>query len=280
MEKIDSGSVLGMVDASAADLLRELNEKRTRSRHMPVVLLFGFPLLASVLLSGSPGLVAGAALVVIGATVWLTATRDVLRKTTVVFYDMEPQVERAYRAVHDAFDRLASCRGTWHLSAEGRVKDHKHHGGADAVVQRSRITLRSGDPPLVKTNVAVPLIPVGRQVLAFMPDRLLVFDRTGVGAVPYADLQATIAEQRFIERDALPSDAAVVGKTWEYVNKKGGPDRRFKNNRELPICAYELLAFSSSSGLKEVIQISRQGVAAELAAGLRTLAGSQTSQYE
>ena len=105
----------------------------------------------------------------------------------------------------------------------------------------------------------IPLIPVGKQTLALMPDRLLVFEPAGVGAIAYEDLTLECAESQFIEDENVPKDATVVGKTWRYVNKKGGPDRRFKDNRELPVCAYDQLHFSSPQGLNELLQLSRRG---------------------
>jgi hypothetical protein len=45
--------------------------------------------------------------------------------------------------------------------------------------------------------------------------------------------------------------------TWKYVNKKGGPDKRFKDNRKIPIVLYEDVQFSSPSGLNELIQLSK-----------------------
>jgi hypothetical protein len=51
----------------------------------------------------------------------------------------------------------------------------------------------------------------------------------------------------------------LVDKTWSYINKKGGPDRRFKDNRELPVCLYDQVRLASTSGLNEVIQLSRKG---------------------
>ncbi|WP_462388382.1 hypothetical protein [Acidovorax sp. Q11] len=54
---------------------------------------------------------------------------------------------------------------------------------------------------------------------------------------------------RFIEDGSPPRDAQVIDRTWRYVNKKGGPDKRFKNNRELPVCLYDELQLSSSTGL-------------------------------
>lgn len=43
------------------------------------------------------------------------------------------------------------------------------------------------------------------------------------------------------------------------MNKTGGPDRRFKDNRELPIALYEQLDFTSEAGLNERIQVSKIG---------------------
>lgn len=37
--------------------------------------------------------------------------------------------------------------------------------------------------------------------------------------------------------------------TWRFVNKKGGPDRRFNNNRQLPIAQYGFIQLQSQSGM-------------------------------
>ena len=38
---------------------------------------------------------------------------------------------------------------------------------------------------------------------------------------------------------APPSDATVVGQTWQYVNKDGGPDRRFAHNPTRTVVLYD-----------------------------------------
>ena len=119
--------------------------------------------------------------------------------------------------------------------------------------------LRKELPGGVRTNVEVPTIPAGRQTLCLFPDRLLVFDKEGVGAVSYAALEVETAPTRFIESESVPSDATVVGQTWRYVNKSGGPDKRFKDNRQIPICAYEEVTLKSATGLNEAFQLSKQG---------------------
>ena len=77
-------------------------------------------------------------------------------------------------------------------------------------------------------------------------------------------------ETRFIEDGGAPGDAKVVGYTWRYVNKSGGPDRRFNNNVQIPICLYESILLTSNSGLQELFQASRTGLGVQLkAAGIQ-----------
>ena len=105
----------------------------------------------------------------------------------------------------------------------------------------------------------------------FFPDRVLVFDPDGVGAVGYNQLFVNVADSRFIESEGVPGDAIVVGRTWKYVNKSGGPDRRFKDNSELPICLYENLSFTSHSGLNELLQLSKTGYGESFSHSIETL---------
>ena len=62
-----------------------------------------------------------------------------------------------------------------------------------------------------------------------------------------------------------------VGQTWQYVNVKGGPDRRYKNNRVLPIMRYGTLEFASGHGLQWQLQVSRADAAAPVAHAVITV---------
>lgn len=71
-----------------------------------------------------------------------------------------------------------------------------------------------------------------------------------VGAVSYRTLDVSVTRQQFIEESGVPGVATVVGHTWRYVNRSGGPDRRFSNNPQLPICMYDELHFRTASALR------------------------------
>lgn len=259
LKEIESAHITLMVDSSSADLVAEMNANRKKIRIWPFIAVLG-SILTFVAFrdSETPTL----ALVIAAISVVLTifaSVKDSLRKTTVLFFELEPEIEALYQKLHDSFGLLSSSSSKWHVEAEGAVKDRKRNAGATNLIKRTSISLGIGNPPYVKTNVSVPSIPVGKQTLYFFPDKVLIFEPNGVGAVSYSNLRISVENTRFIEDGCVPKDAKVVDKTWQYVNKRGGPDKRFKDNRELPVTLYEDLNFTSDTGLNERIEISRIG---------------------
>jgi len=205
------------------------------------------------------------------AGTFVAHSRDVLAKTIVLFYNFDPDMENAYGQLHSCAERLADCAAAWHIEAAGKVYDRKYHAGASNLVRRKSTFIRKAEPPYVKTNIETIAVGVGRQTLHFFPERVLVYDRNGVGAVDYKELRVNVAVTKFIESESVPEDAQVVGKTWKYVNKSGAPDRRFKDNKELPVCLYEEISLTSQSGLHEVLQVSRCGVGENFAEAIAML---------
>src|SRR5690606_31340873 len=136
----------------------------------------------------------------------------------------------------------------------------KRNAGASHLVNRKVTTLAYNLPAVIKSNVTPPALYVGKQVMFFMPDIVLVQDGSRIGAVHYADLNVRWQDSRFIETERVPSDAKIVGHTWKHPNKSGGPDRRFKDNRQIPICLYETMHLTSSSGVNELVEFSKTGV--------------------
>lgn len=97
-------------------------------------------------------------------------------------------------------------------------------------------------------------------------------DGSRIGAITYRDLELRWQDSRFIEDGPVPSDARIIDHTWKHPNKSGGPDRRFKDNKQIPICLYEVIHFRSDSGLNELLEFSRTGNAAAFGAGCELLA--------
>jgi len=267
---IESVSASLIADSSSEQLLDEIREKDRLWSLTPLaiaaaVILFLFAVGTESSAFVVFALICGAAMIV------AAKIRDIQRRRVVIDYDLEPAAEQAFHAFRQCADDLASAKRTWHVASSSAVFQKKYHAGASALVQRQPTTIRTSAPPRMRTNVPVLSIGAGTQTLYFLPDRLLIYDRQGVGAVSYRSLEITVTSQRFIESGGVPSDATVVDSTWQYVNRNGGPDRRFNYNPRVPICAYDELHFRSASGLDETVQVSRCGVAEPFAAALRQL---------
>jgi hypothetical protein len=270
MVAVESAPVSAMQDTSSAELLSELNSKASRPSYWPWAAIVSLLALWYLFSTGPHWLSLISALVMITFTLY-TAMRDTVAKTSVLFYELEPVNESAFESLHEAFRTLAGCQKAWRIDAEAAVYDGKYHAGAGAVVRRKDAQFGKGLPPMVKSNLEVPYVKSGSTSLYYMPDRVLVYTPSGVGAVSYKDLEVSGQSRQFIEDGAVPSDAEVVGQTWRYVNKNGGPDRRFKNNRQLPIALYEELAFRSTSGLNELYQLSKHSLTARVRNDVRRM---------
>ncbi len=259
MMAIGSGSVSDMTDTNSTDLLAEIEQKRRRLVWWPIVAILSFILAMVILGSGvSPWqLLPLIVLLMIGVA--LIYQWDQLKKSVVLMYDLDGAMLDSFQRLFESIESLSRCGAVWHVSGKSDVYDPRYHAGAGALLNRRRISIGFRSPPYVKTNVSVPCLPLGRITLYLLPDRVLAYATSGVGAVEYSTLDLTASPTRFIEDGHVPHDARIVDHTWHFVNKNGTPDRRFNNNRQIPICQYEELRIGSKKGVLEVMQLSRLG---------------------
>ncbi len=274
MRTIESGDVLGMRDAAFSSVLEEI---RAKQRQVKMSIIIGWALglagaLGAIEIGGNAII-----LLVLGLPGWaLGRWIDSFRRTTVLFYDLESETQDGFKAVTTAFDNIAASQGKWHIVASGKVQAAawKRNAGASDLVRRKSAKLDYRLPAVIKSNITPPAVLVGTKTIYFFPDVALIEDGNRMGAVGYHDLTLRWADSRFIEEGNVPADAKVVDHTWQYPNKKGGPDKRFKNNRRLPVCLYEKLNLESKNGLNEQLQFSRNGLSAPLAASFSMLKNS------
>jgi len=99
----------------------------------------------------------------------------------------------------------------------------------------------------------------------FLPDMVLYLQGNTFANIPYDTFKVRQGVTRFMEEGSVPSDAIVTGSTWKYVNKNGGPDRRFSNNRQVPVVKYGVLQFVSERGLNIHLNTSSSSKAADFA---------------
>jgi len=243
--------VLELQDSTSDALLQSMNEQRHKTDLWPFALIgLGalFLLLLNLGATWPQGVHLGIFAAFVGVVLWVR-WRDKMRKLTVLFYEPDAATSELYSALAAGLQGAAGAVKLKSVANTSQYGDTKYSAGASEGLKLVGASLFLGQAPGVVANVDVPILKAAKTTLAFYPDRVLAFQGNAVGGVPYQRLQAVSVATRFIEHEPVPSDARVVDRTWQYVNKKGGPDKRFKNNRELPVCAYNQFNLSTLDGL-------------------------------
>ncbi|MGC4768680.1 hypothetical protein ACLQ25_06785 [Micromonospora sp. DT44] len=205
---------------------------------------------------------------------WWLRQRDIARRSVVVFYQVDDAPAAKYSDFTASNGFISRIQRVWHVEAQGTLSNpyqRKVNAGAGALIRRSTGSLDLAGPPVLVTNIAVPSLHGKERSVYFLPDRLIVRHGRQYADLPYSAVNAHALPQRFIETEAPPTDAHCVGTTWQYANKSGGPDRRFKNNRQLPVMLYGRLTLTGPEGLLMVWDFSRPDVAASLAEALNRM---------
>jgi Protein of unknown function (DUF4236) len=253
LEDVTGASATELLPSGAGEIVDQLNAAAGRHHMFPwalvalVVIILIQPIVGAVLLlPGVPGLI------------WLWY-HDRARRTVVAFYDVNDSAADWFQGIVDAIQQIGESKGLWRVDASGRVQtsyQYKVNAGASTIVSRSAAKTSPIPPSILATNIAVPSLSSRSGTLLFLPDRLLVKNGKRFSDVPYTDLSVTVNALRFTEPGRIPSDSRQVDTTWQYVNVKGGPDRRFKDNRQYPVMLYGELDIGSPRGLNWEIQCS------------------------
>jgi hypothetical protein len=182
---------------------------------------------------------------------------DRYRRSIRIQYVLEGTAKTVAEALAETFREFKECKAIWQINAQGGTSDWKRNAGATTLAKRKKIALEFRKPACIRGDVVFPTVGLTDGSLYFLPDAVLVATKKSIAALPYQELTVSSRTVRFIEDESPPKDAVIVGHTWQFVNKKGGPDRRFNSNRQLPICNYGEIDFQSNGGLNYKIEYSR-----------------------
>lgn len=246
--------VVSLVPAQPSDIVRQLQRAAGRRRYWPYALA---AVLVAGLVTGRFGLVVVA--VGLPCVLWV-ALCDRAARAVVVMYDVTDEAAWRFEHIVRSITDLQRAHGFWLITASGAITSthqFKVNAGASRLLHRVNASARLTGPPILVTNVAVPTLTAGSLSVYFLPDRVLIRDGRHVVDLAYQHLHAALEHARFIEAGPVPPDGTVVDSTWRYVNVKGGPDRRFKNNALLPVLHYGRLTLRSHSGLHLVWDASQ-----------------------
>lgn len=175
-----------------------------------------------------------------------------------VTFESTDSAQCAYSSMVRAFDALQLSSKKWDVTADRSTDQFAERTQANRAVNRH---------PVVFDFSSADLIQFAGRAMRFENvngDDILIYP--GVAVIPRVDgvfalldireLQVDIEGVHFHEDEEVPRDSEVVDYTWARTNKNGSPDRRFKDNYQIPICRYGQIMFRSRTGLAEDYMIS------------------------
>lgn len=131
--------------------------------------------------------------------------------------------------------------------------ERRVHAGATELYDLHNISISKKIPKLIDTNIDCYYVKFPKEELYILPDKILLIANYKIAAINPKSLDIKYETTSFRETSKVPSDAKIVGHSWLYVNNNGMPDKRYNNNREIPICQYGIITIKTKRGLNIVL---------------------------
>lgn len=171
--------------------------------------------------------------------------------------------QRAYSSMVRAFDVMKLSDKKWDVTADRSANQFVERTLANRTVNRHPVAFDFSSTDLIQfSGRAMRFENVNGDDILIYPGVAVIPRADGVFAlIDIRELQITFEGMRFHEDEGVPRDAKVVGHTWAKTNKDGSPDRRFKENYQIPIALYGQIAFRSQTGVTEEFMVSNADAA-------------------
>jgi hypothetical protein len=191
-----------------------------------------------------------ALVLIIGVLLFLSSTKI---KKPYLLYDIAPEREQKLAAFYDEISKIDESEKIWIVRTADRHGDTRRHAGATESISRNEENFFFFFLYGIETNIFIPNI--GRR-LYFLPDIILYTKQREIEPISYDKMEIQLSISKFREDEEVPSDGEKTGSSWLFVNNDGSPDKRFNNNRKIPIMKYCEIKIKSNDGFSFRIMTS------------------------
>lgn len=181
-------------------------------------------------------------------------------KNCVVEIDTEFDLplHKKYGSLIENYKELLRSKMIWDITSSVAQDMKATRSAATSLVTRTPVQFKFENVNIIRSTYAAFHFENknGGDLYIYPAFVIVINSQRNFAIIDMKEFELTFSTQQFIEEDKVPSDTRTVGKTWAKVNKNGSPDKRFKDNYELPIVRYGQLTIKSKSGLNEVYSVS------------------------
>lgn len=181
--------------------------------------------------------------------------------------NVEAEVAEQYYRMRDDFAAASESQRIWDTLDRRAVNRVVERSAAHEAITRADVTFSLGTCDLIQWDQKVPHLPnrTGGDLYIYPGFILYRASKQAFALIDPREVTLTHRTIRFIEEEKLPSDTRTVGHAWAKSNKDGSPDRRFRDNYQIPVVLYGSLTFTSPTGLEEEFQLSNADLAERFA---------------
>ena len=167
--------------------------------------------------------------------------------------DFDDEIKSKYDQIVLTFKKLITSQKIWDVTSEHYQDTKATRSSARSLLQKKEIKFGFKSLPDIKTKYDALWFNNANGVdLYFYPNFIVMFSSTTKFAIIGIDeIELSQPYSRFIETGSIPTDTKIIDKTWFKVNKNGSPDKRFKQNYQIPVVKYGEIELKTKTGLHE-----------------------------
>lgn len=173
------------------------------------------------------------------------------------------EVEKsAYRKLCEKFEKLLATEKIWMIDSSTTAQGKAWAGTS---LTRHAATIYVGVFDFLKSDFDIPVLDAG-SVRYYIYPKFIIRTKsvTDFEVYPLTQRSVTYSNVNFQEDEEMPTDALFIKNTWQYVNKDGTPDRRYANNRQLPVLKYGYL-YLNTGMFRSLFMLSNNSATEEFA---------------
>jgi hypothetical protein len=172
--------------------------------------------------------------------------------------DFDPDIKVKYNSLVSSFKNMCNSHKIWDVTSAQYEDRRVTRSAAASTVEKKEVRFGIKGIEDIKSNFEILWLKNANGADIYMYPSFIVMysSEKSFALIGFNDIQFAHCALRFVETGSIPSDTKVVDKTWAKVNRDGSPDRRFKDNYEIPIVRYGQINFRTSTGMNEEYEIS------------------------
>ncbi len=182
-------------------------------------------------------------------------------------FNLDQSMLNDFLLLKKSFEKVVGIDTIWDITSAKNVDRVKERSAANTTITRTKVKFSKSSLDFINTQYdALRFRNANGGDMYLYPGFIVMIDKSSkeFALIDFRDINIEHHEQRFIENERVPVDSIIVDSTWKYVNKNGTPDKRFKNNFQIPIALYYEIMLGTSKGLFESYQFSNAELGKDL----------------